>query len=258
VDCLCFSTKGILVVDDIPKKLVGYTRVSTAEQADAGSSIEKQTIDIRAYANARDLGEVEILSELGVSGGMPLHKRPVGSQLVARITDGEVHGVIAAKLDRLFRNSRDCLNATGDWKASGVVLHLLDISLDTNSPMGEGMLGMMAVFGQIERRLIQARVKSGMDLVASQGYQLGGLRYGQQYSGDQDEHGRNAIVPNDQAQKISEWMLDLYGEGKSLRAIAATLNKAGISSPRGKKWFAPTVGRVIKREMSRGGDTNEN
>ena len=47
---------------------VAYCRVSTDEQAEEGFSIEGQADKLRAYSALRDLGEVMVITDPGLSG----------------------------------------------------------------------------------------------------------------------------------------------------------------------------------------------
>jgi hypothetical protein len=47
---------------------LAYCRVSTEEQAEEGFSIEGQADKLRSYANLRDLGEVTLITDPGLSG----------------------------------------------------------------------------------------------------------------------------------------------------------------------------------------------
>ena len=59
--------------------IVGYTRVSTEEQAAEGFSLEAQEAQIRAYATMRGLTMLELVADPGVSAGKKLGARPGGT-----------------------------------------------------------------------------------------------------------------------------------------------------------------------------------
>jgi len=82
-------------------KSIGYTRVSTNEQAEEGISLEAQQERLHAYCILRGLELVQIVSDPGVSAGKPLVKREGGNYLLEQLAMGTVQHVIALKLDRL-------------------------------------------------------------------------------------------------------------------------------------------------------------
>src|ERR1043166_3785486 len=105
---------------------VGYIRVSLAEQAAEGISLDAQRAAIDAYAKMRGLDLVEIVAEPGVSGGKALSTRDGGRRILELVRQRRVRSVVAYKLDRLFRDCQDCLATTAGWDRGGVALHLLD------------------------------------------------------------------------------------------------------------------------------------
>ncbi|GAH83291.1 unnamed protein product, partial [marine sediment metagenome] len=69
-------------------KVVGYTRVSTEEQARSGFGLDAQKETIWDYAKKRKLGEVVFYEEKGVSGA--LEERPALAELMAVMYQGKV------------------------------------------------------------------------------------------------------------------------------------------------------------------------
>ena len=84
---------------------LAYCRVSTEEQAEEGYSVEGQADKLRAYSAFRDLGEVVVFADPGLSGKDT--KRPGLQQLLAAVEAGHVSHVLVWRLDRLSRNLKD-------------------------------------------------------------------------------------------------------------------------------------------------------
>jgi DNA invertase Pin-like site-specific DNA recombinase len=57
--------------------------------------------------------------------------------------------------------------------AKGVDLYLHQQGLDTSTPAGKAMFGMLSVFSEYERAMIVERVKAGLSRARSQGKRLG-------------------------------------------------------------------------------------
>src|SRR3954470_17743799 len=78
----------------------GYARVSTDQQADSGISLDEQKrkIEARCAENGWQLEHVYV--DAGISGSMPLGRRPQGAKLLAAVRPGDI--VIAARMDRCF------------------------------------------------------------------------------------------------------------------------------------------------------------
>ena len=83
---------------------LAYCRVSTEEQAAEGFSIEGQADRLRAYSAARDLGDVTVISDPGLSG-KDMH-RPGLQQVLAAVEAGHVSHLLVWRLDRLSTQSR--------------------------------------------------------------------------------------------------------------------------------------------------------
>ena len=79
---------------------MAYCRVSTDEQAEEGFSIEGQTDKLRAYSALRDLGEVTVISDPGLSGKNM--SRSGLQQLLAAVEAGHVCHFLVWRLDRLL------------------------------------------------------------------------------------------------------------------------------------------------------------
>jgi site-specific DNA recombinase len=94
---------------------IAYCRVSTEEQAEEGYSIEGQTDKLRAYSSLRDLGEVLVITDPGLSGKNL--QRPGLQQLLAAVEAGHVSHVLVWRLDRLSRNLGDLIMLAGDLRA---------------------------------------------------------------------------------------------------------------------------------------------
>lgn len=78
---------------------VAYCRVSTEEQAEEGYSIEGQADKLRTYAALRDLGEVTVIADPGLSG-KDLNRSGL-QQLLGAVEASHVSHVLVWRLDRL-------------------------------------------------------------------------------------------------------------------------------------------------------------
>src|SRR5262245_33363422 len=86
-------------------KVVGYSRVSTDEQARDGVSLVAQEAKLRAYAELYELQLIGIDVDAGVSA--KTLKRPGLQQALARLRAREAEALLVVKLDRLTRSVKD-------------------------------------------------------------------------------------------------------------------------------------------------------
>jgi site-specific DNA recombinase len=97
----------------IPTRAAGYVRVSTTDQVREGVSLEAQAERIRSYCISSGLSLGQVFVDAGVSGGTPLSRREQARALLASIATKEVGAV---KLDRVFRNTVDCIETCQRWE----------------------------------------------------------------------------------------------------------------------------------------------
>lgn len=221
-------------------KAVAYLRVSTAEQANEGCSLNAQLERVKAYCVMTGLELVAVFREEGVSGAKPLDSRPQGRQLVESLKNGQASHLVAMKLDRLFRDAVDCLTATREWDQAGTTLHLVDMGgtcLNTGSAMGRMFLTMAAGFAELERNLISERTSAAMTHLKAEGRHVGAPGLGFEMVAGQ-------LVANEAEQVAVERAKELRESFLTLREIAAQLEAEGHPTKRGGKW-APSVVREI-------------
>jgi putative DNA-invertase from lambdoid prophage Rac len=101
-------------------RVYGYARVSTAEQADEGSSLDSQRQQITGYAMMKGWTVADFFIEAGVSGSIPLAERPEGQRLLQSLRTGDV--IVTAKLDRAFRSAADALGTLEELKEDRIAL----------------------------------------------------------------------------------------------------------------------------------------
>jgi DNA invertase Pin-like site-specific DNA recombinase len=77
-------------------------------------------------------------------------------------TRREFDVVAAGSVCRLSRSLVDLLGLLGDLQARGVDLYLHQQALDTSTPSGRALFGMLGVFAEFERAMVTDRVKAGL------------------------------------------------------------------------------------------------
>ena len=229
---------------------IAYVRVSTEEQASGGLSLEDQEKRARDYAKHAGLGEIEVLRERGVSGSIPLFKRPEGSRLLKHLSpDGPCTHVIAHKLDRLFRDTEDCLARTREWGERGVALHLIDLggeSLNIGTAMGKFLLTLFAGVAELERNKIRERNRASVEYRKANGLVCGETPYGFHTKGKR-------LVPDDRERTWIARMVQWKAEGESMNGIARRLNSMRVQTRRKKTWSGKTVRDVLARQEKNNG-----
>ena len=225
---------------------IGYTRVSTHEQASEGVSLAAQAEAIEQYCKLHELDLLEIVTDEGVSGSIPISERPGGSRLVGitRRRYDAPDAVVAVRLDRLFRSAVDSLTQIEHWRKIDVALHLIQMggaSIDSSSPMGAFFLHIMAGVAQLERSLTRERILEAMRHKRASGQRISkDPPYGYRH-----EDGR--VVEDAEEQRIITLIRDLRErEGLSQRKIVEELRRLGVPA-RGERWHRSGVRNVLAR-----------
>ncbi len=151
-----------------PKRAALYLRVSTSEQ-----TVENQRRELMGSAERHGWKVVAVYEDAGLSGSKGRDQRPGLDAMLKAVTRREFDLVAAWSVDRLGRSLTDLLGTLGELHASGVGLYLHQQGLDTTTPAGKAMFGMMGVFAEFERAMIVERVKAGVARARAQGKTLG-------------------------------------------------------------------------------------
>ena len=223
-----------------------YIRVSTDKQANEGYSLEAQREKLQAYCIAQGWAadEAHIYVDAGQSAKST--DRPEYQRMIADVAAGDVRRIVAVKLDRLSRNTRDFLGLLDycDEHACGIVS--IAESFDTSTAVGRAVVTVLMAFAELERSQIADRMQSGRDEKARQGERNGApVPYGYTYSG-----GQWAAHP-EQAATVRRIFNEFCG-GASLRGVAALLNTDGIPAPRGRSWYPAQVGYILDNGLYAG------
>jgi len=165
---------------------LGYARVS--------SDTQDYTAQIEAL---RAAGCERIFSEK--ASGKSTNGRPELARLLKALASGDV--MVVTKLDRVARSIRDLLAILDTIKAEGAGFQALqDTWIDTTTPQGELILGVMGCLSEFERKLINERCKAGIARAKAKGKRFG----------------RPTTLDTSQRSRIAQ----RYSEGETIAALA--------------------------------------
>lgn len=136
--------------------MVGYARVSTSEQ----------NLDLQIEA-LQKAGCEKIFTDKVSS---VKHKQGLNEALEF-VRQGD--SLVVWKLDRLCRSVKDLIDISSRLNDKNVAIVSLTENIDTATPAGRMYYAMLGVMGQLERELIQERVKAGLVSARSRGRVLG-------------------------------------------------------------------------------------
>jgi DNA invertase Pin-like site-specific DNA recombinase len=139
------------------RKAAIYLRVSTQDQTTAN-----QQHELRAVAERMGIEVAKVYRDHGISGAKGRDKRPEFDRLCKDATRRQFDIVMAWSVDRLGRSLQDLVNFLSEIHALNIDLYLHQQGLDTTTPSGKAMFGMMGVFAEFERAMIRERVRAGL------------------------------------------------------------------------------------------------
>ena len=143
--------------------IYGYARVSTPKQFRHGNSLEEQREQLKLA------GAQEIVSDSYTGTRMD---RPAFSQLLSRLQPGDK--LIVTKLDRFARTAVEGGAIVKALHERGVCIHILNMGIADNTPMGRLMVTMLLAFAEFERDMIVERTQSGKAIARANGKRVDG------------------------------------------------------------------------------------
>ena len=217
-----------------------YPRVSTSRQYEDGYSIGEQIDRLTKYCEAKGWKVFKIYTDAGYSGANT--DRPALKEMVKAVEDGLVDIVLVYKLDRLSRSQKDTLSLIEHFEEHNVGFVSVTESFDTSTPYGKAMLGLLAVFAQLERDQIRERMSEGKKGRAKQGKFNGG-----RYSPVGYDYIDGELVVNEYESMLVKEGFRLFNNRVPVNTICNRFNKAGLEHR--SKW-TPRVLKYMLRNKT--------
>jgi DNA invertase Pin-like site-specific DNA recombinase len=212
-------------------KFVSYYRVSTQKQGLDGNGIGAQKDSVKRYLGSLDC---ELLASFEEVESGANNDRPQ-LQAALELAKAKKAILVIAKLDRISR----CASFLLQLQDSGVDFVACDM------PNADKFtVGILALVAQRERELISQRTKAGLAVAKQRGAKLGNPKAAEAWS-----KAVMAIKKGKQefATVALRSILEIQSTGiSSLTRIADCMNKRGEKTPRGGRWTATTVKRILE------------
>ena len=162
-----------------------YIRVSTDEQAEKyGYDLQKSAIKALIESRSRSdkklvfAGERYVYFDEGVSGTVKAEERPDFAKLQEDILnappDNKPFDAVAVyKIDRFARKLKILLNVIEFFEEHKIKFLSVNESIDTSTPFGKAMLGIIGVIAELEIETIKQRTQGGREEAVKSGVMLG-------------------------------------------------------------------------------------
>ena len=214
------------------KQFIKYYRLSTRSQADSGLGLSAQQRDIDLYLSTYAETPWEVIAEFtDVQSGKDDNRPELQKAMALAEETGAT--ILIAKLDRISRRV-SFISAIMERKK-------LNLTVATMPNADKFQLHIYAALAEQEREFISLRTKQALAPLKGTG-KLGGNR------GNIDNANEAAkALADSHAAKVMDTVLPLKEAGRTLQQIADTLNKTGVTTARGGKWYPTTVKNVLAR-----------
>ncbi len=220
--------------------VIGYTRVSTSEQANEGVSLDAQEERITAYCKAHGMKLVQMYVDAGLSG-RKAHNRPALQSAIDHACR-EKAVLFVFSLSRLARSTRDAISIAERLSRAGAQLVSLSEKIDTTTATGKMFFRMMSVLAEFESDQISERVKTAVTHNKQHGKRYCNLApFGYQFI-------NGTIVENVEEQTTIAHMRLLLATGLSFRRVARELTNSGILGRNGNPIPYQHVIRIVRRK----------
>jgi len=190
--------------DEKIKRAAIYGRVSTD-----GQTVDNQLRELRMVAERNGWQIFQEFVEKGISGDKGREHRPAFDALWKGAIRREFDVVMVWAVDRLGQSLSHLVTFLPEIHAKKVDLFIQQQSIDTTTPAGKALFGMMGIFAEFVRSMIQERVRSGIKRVRA-----GGQRWGRRTTEETDPESCTKI-------------LELRRQGLGMAAIG---KRVGVSS----------------------------
>ena len=255
-----------------------YLRVSTDDQIEKyGIPLQKAAVE--AVVNSKGklddgspamvlAGEQYVYKDEGVSGTTPLDERQGFLQMkedIENAPDGAKPFDIVAvyRIDRFARKLKILLEVIDYFEAQNIQFISANESIDTSTPFGKAMLGIIGVIAELERETTKARTQAGKEQAIERGVYMGASApYG--YIKDKDKRLQIFLPEADIVRQVFELFVvekrntqqiaDYFTDKKILTPLPSAIHYEKRRAGRTKVndphfWRDSTVRDIIKDEV---------
>jgi DNA invertase Pin-like site-specific DNA recombinase len=149
-------------------RAVIYTRTSTKQQR-----TDMQLDALHALVKNSNYELVDVIEDVGISGGKKGRSRAGMAQLMEMVNRREVDVVCVYSVDRIGRSMGDIISLVEELDQKGVGLIIHKNAIDTSTAQGKILVGFFALVAQMEKDMNNSRVRDGVAAARAKGKQIG-------------------------------------------------------------------------------------
>ena len=228
---------------DNEKKLCGiYMRVSTEDQAREGFSLPEQKERLEAYCKFNNYKIVEYYTDAGISAKTGNH-RPEYDRMLEDGKQGKINMIIALKLDRITRSTRDWETLMDYLEKYNVNIAFVNDDINTTTANGKMASRIMMSVSQNEIERTSERTIIGLEGAIKQGHIPARAPLGY-------KHIDKKLVSDPLTKDIVIRIYNLYFEGLTYNTIAKLFNKEKVLDK--TNWKDTSILKIITNVIYKG------
>ena len=225
------------------KKFCGiYMRVSTEDQAREGFSLPEQKERLEAYCKFNNYKIVEYYTDAGISAKTG-NKRPEYDRMLEDGKQGKINMIIALKLDRITRSTRDWETLMDYLEKYNVNIAFVNDDINTTTANGKMVSRIMMSVSQNEIERTSERTIIGLEGAIKQGHIPARAPLGY-------KHVDKKLVPDPLTKDIIIRIYDLYYNGVTYNNIAKIFNEEKVNDK--TNWDDTRILRIISNVVYKG------
>lgn len=227
-------------------RVAAYCRVSTAEEAQAGS-FEMQIQHFKSVIENNPAYElVKIYTDEGVSG-TSVDRRKGFQEMMTDAENGKIDLILTKSISRFGRNIVDILTALRKLSdlTPPVAVNFESEGINTSDGRNKLVISILSALAELESQQKSIAIKEGIRYRMQEGLYKFTVKNTIGYY--RDYSGRIKVEPAEA--EIVKYIFESFLEGASPQEIADSLTEQGIRSPKGmERWRAGTIRNIILNE----------
>lgn len=207
------------------RRVLGYARVSSEEQA-RGSSLTDQQDAIRAYASGKRLDVTRFYVEAESAVHEKFERREQIQALLRDVRKGDL--VLCDKLDRWSRDPEFTYRSVREILAAGASFYAVGDAIDASTPEGDTALGFRILFAREEHKRIKQRMVGTRNLLREKGYYVEGtppFGYRRPHARGYRGVEKNVLVVVPEEAAIVKQAFALYVGGLSMSKVGEVIGR---------------------------------
>jgi DNA invertase Pin-like site-specific DNA recombinase len=148
---------------------------------------------------------------------VPFLERPMGSKIFLKANYGDL--LVVSNFDRAFRSVIDCDNALRCCLEKGIRIIILDLDVNTETPLGRAFVKLVAVLKELEREEISRRIKDAIQ------YNIRHVNPHSSFVPVGWKNKNKQYVPYREERNMARRVVEMYHSGGTMRGISKELQK---------------------------------